>query len=870
MSASLVVRPAAVMERYLCIHGHFYQPPRENPWLEAVETQDSAAPFHDWNERVTSECYAPNGASRILNERKKITRIVNNYARTSFNFGPTLLSWLEENAPRVYRGILDADRMGAERFGGHGPAMAQVYNHMILPLANRRDRLTQIRWGIADFVHRFGRQPEGMWLAETAVDRESLDLLAQHGIKFAVLAPGQCKHVRAISPEKKSGKGWQATTAQTLNTRRAYRIPLDDGPGTAGRSIAAFFYDGDIAHGVAFEGLLSSGDKFAARLLAGFDPAEAGPQLVHIATDGESYGHHHRHGEMALSYALEKIAQAGAARPTVYGEFLEIAPPTWEAEVHEDSSWSCFHGVERWRSDCGCSSQIPGWNQKWRTPLREALDWLRDAVAPMCEALASRLLQPAASGENPLWAARDAYISVILDRWPAHVDAFLAKHLEHDSSAADQQLCLQLMELQRHAMLMYTSCGWFFDDISGIETVQILAYAGRVLQLAAALFDGPGAALEAGFLERISRAKSNLLAQGDGAALYRTRVKRQAVGLEQVAAHYAIRSLFEDTHPPDGVSQVFCYNVRREAQEQHRSGRAQLALGRAHVSSQLTRQEQSVVYAVMHFGDQNLSAAVQAVEAQQGGSSAAFEKFADEARKAFLLGNLPEVVRLMDRVLGASTYSLSSLFEDEQRRILEMLLGRTLDDVETGLRDIYTKNTSLLHFLEEARMQQPAALRFVAQFVTTADLYQAIDRDPIRPDEVKSLVDHISAENLTLDRDKLSYAATQRAKQALVHVQATSRLALASQRGRSVPRELQEEAMVALERAIAVVESLRVLPIELNLWQAQNVWNQLWQEIKRADTKEDAWMERFRYLGTLMDLAVDELQVEEPAAVVIA
>jgi len=860
------------MDRYLCIHGHFYQPPRENPWLEAVETQDSAAPFHDWNERVTSECYAPNGASRMLNEQKKITRIVNNYARISFNFGPTLLSWLEENAPRVYRGILDADRLGMERFGGHGPAIAQVYNHIILPLANRRDRLTQIRWGIADFVYRFGRQPEGMWLAETAVDRESLDLLAEHGIKFVVLAPGQCRQLRPIgktetgkaeSPEKKAAaKAWQPATEQTLNTRRAYRIALDEG-----RSIAAFFYDGGIAHSVAFEGLLSSGDKFAARLVAGFDADEAGPQLVHIATDGESYGHHHRHGEMALSYALEKIAQEGRARPTVYGEFLELAPPTWEAEVREDSSWSCFHGVERWRSDCGCSSQIAGWNQKWRTPLRESLDWLRDAVAPMCEELAARLLQPALGGGNPLWAARDAYISAILDRSPESVDAFLAEHVEHNSSAADQALSLQLMELQRHAMLMYTSCGWFFDDISGIETVQVLAYAGRVLQLAAALFDWPGAVLEAGFEERIAAAKSNLPAQGDGAALYRNKVKRQAVGLEQVAAHYAIRSLFEDTHPLDGVSQVFCYDVRREEHEQHRSGRAQLAMGRAHICSRLTRQEQSVVYAVMHFGDQNLSAAVQAVATHLSGEAAeAIEKLAAEARRAFLLGNLPEVVRLMDRVLGASTYSLSSLFEDEQRRILEMLLSRTLDDVETGLRDIYIKNTSLLHFLEEARMQQPAALRFVAQFVTTADLYQAIDRDPIRRDEVKSLVDHITAENLALDRDKLSYTATQRAKQALIHVQAKSRLALAAQQGRELPRELQDEAMVALERAIAVVESLRVLPIELNLWQAQNVWNQLWQEIKRADSTEDAWMERFRYLGTLLDLAVDELQVEEMAA----
>ncbi len=305
-------------QKFVTVHGHFYQPPRENPWLEIVEAQDSAAPFHDWNERITHECYAPNGQARLLNERKKIARIVNNYARMSFNFGPTLLSWLEKNAPRVYRSILAADREGAQRFGGHGPAMAQVYNHIIMPLADKRDRTTQIVWGIADFERRFARKPEGMWLAETAVDHDTLDLLAQHGIRFVVLAPLQCKHVRSITPG--GNAAWRAVTPETLDTRIAFRVPLKDG-----RSIAAFFYDGRISQAVAFEGLLGSGDKFAARLMGGFsEAASAAPQLVHIATDGESYGHHHRHGEMALAYALDKIEREGQARPTVYGEFLEL------------------------------------------------------------------------------------------------------------------------------------------------------------------------------------------------------------------------------------------------------------------------------------------------------------------------------------------------------------------------------------------------------------------------------------------------------------------------------------------------------------------------------------------------------------------
>jgi alpha-amylase/alpha-mannosidase (GH57 family) len=849
--------------RYVCIHGHFYQPPRENPWLESVETQDSAAPFHDWNERITSECYAPNGASRMLNQQKKITRIVNNYARISHNFGPTLLSWLQENAPRVYRAILDADTAGRHRFGGHGPAMAQVYNHVILPLANRRDKITQVRWGIADFVHRFGRDPEGMWLAETAVDRETLDILAEHGIKFVVLAPAQCKRLRPI---QEAPANWQPVTVETLDTRVAYRVPLDEG-----RSIAAFFYDGNISQAVAFEGLLSSGDKFAARLMGGFLPNQKGPQLVHIATDGESYGHHHRHGEMALSYALELVEQQGA-KLTVYGEFLDIAPPRHEAEVHDGTAWSCFHGVERWRSNCGCSSQIAGWDQNWRTPLRAGLDWLRDETSGLCEELAATLLQPnedKTADANPLWAARDIYIDVILDRSPATIDQFLSQSLRHPADAEAQSTLLQLMELQRHAQLMYTSCGWFFDDISGIETVQVLAYAGRVLQLAGILFGERAAHLEPGLMDYLAQARSNVAAHGDGATLYRTRVKKQIVDLEKVCAHYAIRSLFDETHALHQPTQVFAYEVTRQFHELHASGRARLLIGRAQVASLLTRRHQTLEYAVLHFGDQNLSCAVRPTTGKDDNNAAAL-RFAADARKAFLLGDLPEVVRLMDNALGASTYSLRSLFEDEQRRILNLLLARTLHDVDAGLRGIYAQHTSLLHFLQQAGMPQPPALRFVSEFVTTENLYQAIERDPIQPEEVRGLLHTITAEKLSVDGEKLKFLATQRAKQAMLQVQSTARMARAAAKARLSAREPAEAADIALERAIAVIQTLRLLPGELNLWQAQNLWHQVWVEMKQQTLKQAAanenWAARLRHLGTLMDLAVDQLSVEGTAA----
>ncbi|HEX9788776.1 MAG TPA: DUF3536 domain-containing protein, partial [Candidatus Binatia bacterium] len=371
------------MRGSICIHGHFYQPPRENPWLEAIELQDSAAPYHDWNERITRECYAPNAVSRLLDDQGRIVKLVNNYAKISFNFGPTLLTWMEINAPDVYAAILEADRQSREKFSGHGSAMAQVYNHVIMPLANSRDRVTQILWGIRDFEHRFKRAPEGMWLPETAVDLETLEWLVRFGIRFVVLAPHQAARVRRIGETV-----WREVNGAQIDPTQVYRQQLP-----SGRSIAIYFYDGPIARAVAFEGLLSHGERFIERLTGAFSAEPEQPQLVHVATDGESYGHHHRFGDMALAYVLEQIETRGLARLTNYGEYLAMHPPAHEVEIVEKSSWSCIHGVDRWWRDCGCNTGAhPGWNQQWRSPLRHALDWLRDQVAPRWEKKARELL----------------------------------------------------------------------------------------------------------------------------------------------------------------------------------------------------------------------------------------------------------------------------------------------------------------------------------------------------------------------------------------------------------------------------------------------------------------------------------------------
>jgi alpha-amylase/alpha-mannosidase (GH57 family) len=859
----------AAASRFVCIHGHFYQPPRENPWLETVEVQDSAAPYHDWNDRITAECYAPNGASRITNIENQIIRIVNNYARMSYNFGPTLLSWLADKAPRAYRMILDANRYSARRYGGHGSAMAQVYNHIIMPLASTRDAITQIRWGIADFKFRFGHHPEGMWLAETAVNRHVLDLMAQEGIRFTILAPSQCARIRRLAtpaaktpaagldlapqaptaPET-SEQPWIGTPNATVDPTQPYLVQLDQG-----RSIAVFFYDGPVSRAIAFEGLLNSGEEFGRRLLTGFhppspdDPGKA--QLVHVATDGESYGHHHRYGEMALSYTMYWIEDQGHARLTNYGEFLDRFPPAWEAEVVEDTSWSCIHGVERWRSNCGCNGGKPGWNQEWRRPLRDALDFLRDATAPLAEKLAEGLL-------TNLWDARNDYIHVVLDRSPATLDTFFTQHAVHPLAEDQRVTVLELLELERHTQLMYTSCGWFFDEVSGIETVQIIAYAGRVLQLAGQLFANPArfgdaaTTLESRFLEILAGAKSNLPEIGDGAQVYKRYVTGMKIGLEQVGAHYAISSIFRP-YPEDG--DLFCFDVHRDSQEIFASGRGKVALGRARVRSRVTEETEEICYAVLHLGDQNLSAAVRRYTAED---LAEFNTFADDVRTAIRRANLPEIIRLIDRFFGNTAYSLTSLFADEQHSILRIILNQTMSEMEDSLRTIYEDHASLLHYLTESGMAAPPALALAASFSLNASLRRALDAEIFETAVIQSLLSRAEAEQVQLEAQILGFTAGQRMKRAMARLE-ESQLEASS---KEPPASNNGHGDANLYTAILIAETLATMPFEVNLWQAQNIWNDILRRANASAWSED-WKEGFRKLGFALNIDVARLVREE-------
>jgi alpha-amylase/alpha-mannosidase (GH57 family) len=822
----------APSKRFICIHGHFYQPPRENPWLETVETQDTAAPYHDWNERICAECYATNGAARIQNAKNQITRIVNNYARISFNFGPTLLSWLKENAPRTYRMILDGERRSRKSYGGHSSAMAQVYNHIIMPLANRRDRVTQIRWGIADYALHYGAPPEGMWLSETAADTESLELLAQHGVKFTLLAPHQCKRVRAL----RDGEGWMDTAGASVDSTHPYLMRF-----ASGASITVFFYNGPSSRAIAFEGLLNSGEAFAARLKNGFKE-DSQPQLVHVATDGESYGHHHKHGEMALAYALRLLERDRNVKLTNYGRFLEQFPPEYEAEIEEDSSWSCVHGVERWRSNCGCNGGKP-YNQLWRAPLRQALDELRDAVAPLTELEGSKLFKD-------VWAARDAYINVVLDRNAEVAVRFFLAHQSHELTESGRVRALELMEMQRHTQLMYTSCGWFFDDIAGIETVQIIAYAARVLQLAKEMFGEQAEGLEAAFVARMAEAKSNEASAGDGAQIYKACRDTMELGLEQVAAHYAISSVFSSFAEE---TDLFCYRVRRISYDIHTSGRGRLAVGRAHIASAITGNQQSFSFAVLHFGDQNITAAV---KPYTDADAAEFDAFTAKAAEHVQRAKFPEVIRLMDREYGHVDYSLISLFRDEQRRIVELILNSTLWDIENSLTTIYEDHASLLHYLSQAGLPKPPALTLAAGFAINAGLRRALESDPIDIAQMRSFLSLAKADQVPLETATLSYIADQRMKRAMVELQ------------------MSAGSLEMLERALTLALNLAELPFELNLWQAQNIWYEILGTSSYALTSLAAgergqWDDHFGGLGTCLridcaSITADDVAVAAP------
>lgn len=676
---------------FLTIHGHFYQPPRENPWLEAIELQDSALPFHDWNERINKECYNPNSISKIVDNRNRILDVVNNYEHMSFNFGPTLLSWMEHFAPLTYERIIKADIESVSEHSGHGNAMAQVYNHIIMPLANENDKQTQIKWGIRDFEYRFGRKPEGMWLAETAVDDKTLKFLEENGIKFTVLSPYQ-----ALKFRQEGDKDWQDVSWGNIDPARSYRYYIKSAPG---KFIDLFFYDGAISRSVAFDELLKDGNKFIKRLKEGISDCRDYPQLINIATDGESYGHHTKFGDMALSYVLKIRAKDEGFKITNYAEYLDKYRSNCEVDIKQASSWSCFHGVGRWKEDCGCSTGgHPGWNQKWRKPLRDALDYLRDELIVVFENEGQKYF-------DNVWNVRNKYINVILDRNEMNVKKFQQENFKPDLTDDDKVHAMELLEIQRQAMLMYTSCGWFFSEISGIETVQIMKYAARAMQLASRFTSKN---LEEKFLEILSQAKSNIPEFGTGKDIFERFVKPSIITVKQIATLWALSSLYQDFEDEENV---YCYTITRKAYKKVQKNSSTFIVGHIEIQSKITLQKSNVMFALMQYAGGDFHCTI-----KEYSDDAEFNRIKNDLIKIYTMNTLTEIIRALDEYFGKEYFTLKDIFIEERRKILQILLKGKLEKFSQTYQEMYDEGKGSIYHLQGLGLSIPDEFKISAEY----------------------------------------------------------------------------------------------------------------------------------------------------------
>ena len=764
----------------LVVHGHFYQPPRENPWTEQVDAEPSAAPFHDWNERIAAECYGPNGWARVLDERGRITDIVDNYEHLSFNIGPTLLSWLEVHAPDVYARVISADRKG-------GGAMAQAYNHMILPLANERDVRTQVRWGLADFHHRFGRPASGLWLPETAVNDEVLRVLAEEGVRFTILAPAQAEAVRALE----DGADWVDVGDGSVATGPPHRWFHPDDPD---RSVDIVFYDGPISHDIAF-GLTGLSSQELVRRVA---EAGSGGTPVVVATDGETFGHHHKYADRALAYAFAHEAAAAGVRVLNTNTLVEEVTPTHEVRVRE-SAWSCAHGVRRWRDDCGCSTGgQPDWNQEWRAPLRAALDVLRDALIDVVDRRGWAVLR------DP-WAARDAYIDVILGR--RTIDDFLE---EHRGGEPDDVVALTLLEAQRHALLMYTSCGWFFNDLAGIETVQVMRYAARLLDLLGEIGEhGPVDE----FLDVLAGARSNDPEEGDGRAIWERHVLASRVDAERVVAHISLVRLLERKDPPATVGPFTVLDHESALVER---GPLVGAGGRLALEHRRTRRRTEHVYAAVHLGGLEVFGATRAPDPTR--DVQLFEEVAEAVRSG---ARVSTVLRLLAEGVGPREFGLESALPDAADQLVASAAGQLIDRFAATYERLYADHRGTLNALLTAGYPLPPELRAPAEFALARRFEEEIAR----------AVDDDSTDSFRAAQDivrEARHGGFQLASPRAAALMSTTLLA-------SVERVLEDPDPERVDAALGLLRITRDLGLGVNLERAREL---VFEEIRRGNEPE--------------------------------
>lgn len=681
-------RPGKV---FFVIHGHFYQPPREEPWLEEILTQPGAAPYHDWNERIDDQCYAPNGNSRVLDGRGRVLDLVNNYTYLSFDFGPTLLSWLRRKSLASYEQVIRADYESAKLFG-HGSALACAYNHMILPLANKRDRETQVSWGIKDFVFHFGRDPEGLWLPEAAVNYPTLEVLADHKIKFTVLSPYSARAVRPIGSKK-----WQEVKDGRLDITQPYRCHL---PGQ-GKYVDIFFYDGPISSDLSFTNLMNDAGDLADRFKFSFPPVKGRDRVASIATDGETFGHHHPFADMCLAFLFAREGPKKNLHFVNFAQYLAEHEPTWEvqlAEAAEGTSWSCAHGVERWRADCGCSTYSqPGWDQKWRGPLRQALDWLRDELALIFGLEAVKYLH------NP-WLARNDYVEVINQRKPAVQEKFLQKHARRLLNVQEKVNVWKLLESERYAQLMYTSCGWFFAELSGIETVQDLKYAARALELAQEFTTKD---LKKTFLTKLALAKSNLPQYGDGRGVWQKLVEPSQTGWANVACHGAILTLLEDF----SAKQVYQFAITKNQETRQTKGANLLLAGQLSLQSLTTMEATQWVYLLLVPRNGQARCYL-----RQTADDKYFNKV-ESHLTALPDSSLKVLIGQIEKLLGTKYLTLADTFFEQYTGVVHALLKNRLGRLRQKIAQIYQVDKEILDYFIKIGWPLPEEMRTITQYV---------------------------------------------------------------------------------------------------------------------------------------------------------
>ncbi len=738
-----MTNPPKMKDVYITIHGHFYQPPRENPWFEAIETEASAHPFHDWNERIAFECYRPNAYARIVDDKGKILDLLNNYSSLSFNFGPTLIRWLEMKFPSLYQKIIEADREGIRKFG-RGNAIAQAYNHIIMPLANEKDRETEVLWGMADFEKRFHRRPDAMWLPETAVNYATLQVLIKYGMQYLILSPFQALRIRPLG-----GKKWTDVSQGRIDPTQPYRCFIKDGSGkkVPDQFIDIFFYDGMISKEVAFGDLLKDGNALADRFARAYQSSRRRPQLLHIATDGETYGHHKKFGEMALAYALKEGIPSHGFEIINYGAFLKRFPPIYEVEIDEGpkgegTSWSCSHGVGRWKEDCGCSTGgKEGWNQKWRKPLREALDLLRDELNTIFEREGGEIFKD-------VWDARNGYIDVIFDRSSDNLNRFFDRYGLKNLDGQRRIKGLKLLEMERHALQMYTSCGWFFADLAGLETIIILQHAARAMELAQDIANKDLGEIFWGYL---SEAKSNLPEMGDGRQVFQRLVKPRAITFHRLVNHYAISSLFDDGGKE---RKIYSYRMERMNHKRMEKENSLLVLGQVRVTSETIPEPKEFIFGLL--------SSVKGI----------FRTWVMECKVVFEFETLikrgfeslgkgdEETANVLTSLLGGYIFTIRDLLKEETPVIFQKLIQEELHEHRRIYAELFDKTKKTIAALVKEGFEIPYEIRVAAEVTLSDRLLREVEelkrdfKTTMDKGEIDKIIDEARDYSFQLEMEK--------------------------------------------------------------------------------------------------------------------